>query len=251
MISKSEIKFVRSLKLKKYRQKYNLFVAEGDRNVSTMLTHGKLTLHKLFAISEWSNGFRNKVPSNKIIQCHSDDLKKLSALQTPPVVIGLFEIPTQEPLSDKYPNSVIYLDDIQDPGNMGTILRIADWYGINHIVRSEASADFFNPKVIQASMGSLGNVPLSTLSNDLFQLTFKEYYRIGAILDSPTKISIPRDKPICLVIGNEGQGISDSVQNCLTHHLCIAGSKNRVAESLNAGVATGIMCQILFGESLQ
>lgn len=250
MISKSEIKFVRSLKLKKFRQKYNLFVAEGERIIETILNHGSLSLHRLYVSPQWSDKIPAGMPSAKICHTEASYIKQASLLATPAPVMGIFEIP-EWPISllQEIPK-VLFVDDIQDPGNLGTIIRIADWYGINAVVRSTGSADFYSPKVVQATMGSLGHVACFTLDRERFGEVFSTHLKVGSIVTNDGHTPIKPTSKICLVIGNEGRGISPEITDVLNQVICIQGAKNKVAESLNAGVATGILCQMIFGPEL-
>lgn len=249
MISKSVIKHIQSLRLKKFRQKYDLFVVEGDKSVSTLIAQDRLQLNQLFASSDWIARDDTGVNTRSAIDCTKEELKRLSLLQSTPDVIGVFEIPEpDERLIDKVQN-VIYLDAIQDPGNLGTIIRIADWYGVDMVVRSPDSADFYNPKVVQSTMGSIGHVALETISQVDFKTAFDGFARIGASLSGDVT-SVNKAHKTCLVIGNEGHGLSHEVNSNLSARIKIPGAQNKRAESLNAGVATGILCQMIFGESL-
>ena len=250
MISKSEIKVIRSLKLKKFRQKYNLFVAEGERIIGTMLRHNSLSLHKLYVTSSWSGQLANSIPSEKIHFTEPSYLRQVSTLTTAPAVLGVFEIPAQETGQIANMGNVMYVDDIQDPGNLGTIIRIADWFGVAAVIRSTGSADFYAPKVVQSAMGSIGHVRCLTLSRVSFKSAFSNHYKVGAMLEATKNNTDKKEGPICLVIGNEGNGISSEIAKELNHAISIPGYSGRMAESLNAGVATGILCHKLFGEKL-
>jgi len=249
MVSKSSIKFVQSLKLKKYRQKYNLFVVEGEKSVQTLLSHDAASLHQLYAISAWIESSDTRVNPRMVETCTKEELKKLSLLSNPPDVLALWTIPQELPSALEDAEKVIYLDDVQDPGNMGTIIRIADWYGVDLVVRSVDSADFFNPKVVQATMGSIGSVGLLTLSKSDFAIHMASHHKVGADMNGAPTLQSHSEK-LCLVIGNEGHGVSDIIQSSLDERIHIAGADNRTADSLNAAVASGILSHILFGESL-
>ena len=249
MVSKSSIKFVQSLKLKKYRQKYNLFVVEGEKSVRSLLSQDVSSLHQLYAISTWLDSIDTRVNPRLVQSCTKEELKKLSLLTNPTDVLALWKMPEFDPNGLQKAKKVIYLDDVQDPGNMGSVIRIADWYGVDYVVRSVDSADFFNPKVVQATMGSISHVGLLTIAKEAFGAAFFDFHKIGADLNGSTSIEATAER-LCLVIGNEGHGIAPSILTALDERIQIAGAHNRTAESLNAAVASGILSHMIFGESL-
>jgi len=243
------IKLLNSLRQKKQRQKYHLFVAEGDKCITTMLDHRAYDVHRLFAISSWFENHDTRVSTDKAQICTKEELKKLSALKSTPDVIAVFEM--NEPDISILDNchSAIYLDEIQDPGNVGTIIRLADWYGIDTVIRSPDSADFYNAKVVQSTMGSLGHVRLLTLPQDDISEQLSEWSIIGASMtSSPSSTALTGKR--CLVLGNEGRGHSATTTSAFTHTIHIPGHPNRKADSLNAGVSAGILMQHLWGEDL-
>lgn len=242
------MKYVQSLKLKKYRQKYNLFVAEGQKAVDTIIRHNKLKIIRVFTMGSLTERYVSLLPDAAIDEVDVPDLKQLSILKTPPKVLALIEIPLNDPES-MLPGNVIYLDDIQDPGNMGTIIRIADWYGVPHVIRSSGSVDFYNPKVVQATMGSIGQVMPLTVDTSEFSRIFRNYCIIGTEIHPRERTTLP-DQPFCMVIGNEGHGTSYSIRQHIQHNIHIKGHPSRVADSLNAAVATGILCDRLLGSGL-
>jgi len=244
MISNSTIKLVQSLKHKKYRQKYNLFVVEGWKSISTVLSQEKLIVDRLFAIEQVD--IRNFRQQPDIIKATAADIKKISHLQTPSDAIALVRLKNEESSECVLGHRVIYLDDIQDPGNLGTIIRIADWYGFSTILRSPGSADFYGPKVVQSTMGSFVNLNLLTMDQKEL-LTQKNMQLVVTSLKGSDRLeSLSATEPICLVIGNEGSGISQLLLDNAQLNYTIAGATGRKAESLNAAVATGIMCDKLY-----
>ena len=252
MLSKSTVKFVQSLKLKKFRQKYNLFVAEGLKVVDTMLLHGGFNLSRVYSYSEEFNTRYESHIADRLVVSERSDLKKLSSQKNPSDVLAIFEIPEisieKKNLGDK---NVIYLDDIQDPGNVGTIIRIADWFGIDMVIRSSKSADFYNPKTIQASMGSLSAPNHFTLPTETFEEYFSDHIKIaGSVELNKSDIHLGHNK-YCLIVSNEGHGISEEINPLVDQYLHIPGAVNRSAESLNVAVATGILCNHLFDQSLK
>ena len=134
MVSKSRIKLIQSLRLKKYRQKYHLFVAEGEKCISTLLDHATYDLDQLYAISDWIAHNETRVTTRDVHVCTKIELKKLSTLKSSPSVVGLFQIKNDDLSMIDAIDGAIYLDDVQDPGNVGTIIRIADWYGIDMVL---------------------------------------------------------------------------------------------------------------------
>lgn len=240
MLSKAKIKYVNSLKHKKFRQKYNNFVAEGDKIAREILKHQMNAIEMVFATQQWVDN-QDTMPlhlNSKINIVTSTELKKISSLQTPNQVLLIVqqllmpELIVAEQLT-------LVLDRIQDPGNMGTILRIADWFGIRQVVCSAECVDVYNPKVVQASMGAFLRV--KTYHRDVIALCENTTLPIyGAVLKGENLFQIKPPKAGLIVIGNESKGISGALQNQLTHRITIPS--NGGAESLNAGVATGIIC---------
>ena len=248
MVSKSEIKLVQSLKLKKLRQKYDLFVAEGDKTVKTIIKHGGYEVDRVFVTEQLAPEYESLLGKELVKQADDRALKSLSHFKQPSGVVCLFK-------QTGYHNSemigtlkrALYLSDIQDPGNLGTIIRIADWFGIEGIACSLKTADIYNTKVVQATMGSLGHIPIAKIEEEDFSKIFKGYIKVGAVLSDKSQATFPKtNQSICLVIGNEGHGISPEIIAQLDIHIKIPGAENRVAESLNASVATGILCHQIF-----
>ncbi|MFT4536791.1 MAG: TrmH family RNA methyltransferase [Saprospiraceae bacterium] len=245
MVSNSTIKLIQSLKLKKYRQKYNLFVVEGWKSITTVLSQKEIIVERIFTSNPIDLKAYAQFP--EIIATKPSEIKKLSHLQSPTDAVALVKLHEANKKEVDYAKPMIYLDDIQDPGNLGTIIRIADWYGFGSILRSQGSADFYSPKAIQSSMGSFANLHLSTL--DKTDLLEQEEIQlvITSLHGSSSLDTLIIDQPICLVIGNEGKGVSQTLMDSATIKYTIEGSPNRKAESLNAAVATGIMCEKIYG----
>ncbi len=232
MLSKNQIKFVRSLELKKNRKREHLFVAEGPKVVGDLLRAGYHP-HSIFSTSPRQDG--------QLVT--EEELQRISFLQHPQEVLAVFEIPDEEqhPIN---PNGLsLALDGIQDPGNLGTIIRIADWFGINAIYCSHDTADVYNPKVIQATMGSIAHVPI--IYGDLVELISKASCPVyGTLLDGEDIYQQAITPNGIIVMGNEGNGISESVRPLVTHRLLIPNFSNspETAESLNVAIATAITC---------
>lgn len=243
MLSKAKIKYIHSLELKKNRTKENAFVAEGPKLVGELLGHFKC--HYLAAVPEWLEK-HPKVYAGEVTDTNQDELSKASFLKTPQEVIAVFELPSH-PISYSYPRTdlCLALDGVQDPGNLGTIVRLADWYGIEHIFCSPNTADVFNPKTVQATMGALARVqvhytPLTQLIDEMG----KDVPVYGTLLDGKDMYTQELSRNGLLVMGNEGNGISPEIEKLVTHRLYIPHypSDRPTSESLNVAVATAIVC---------
>jgi TrmH family RNA methyltransferase len=242
MLSKARIKLIHSLALKKKRSELTLFVVEGKKQVAELLT-SNLEITCLVATQQWVDEYNHQISNHiELITVSEDELKKVSQQQAPQQVLAVVKMPEpdtntlQSALKNEF---VLMLDGIQDPGNLGTIIRIADWYGITHIVCSHDCVDVFNPKTIQATMGSFMRISvwydnLQTLLNEVETPVY------GAVMNGTSLYQTQIEKQGILIIGNEGKGISDSIMPFITHHLTIPLVGQ--AESLNAGIATAIIC---------
>ena len=232
MLSKNQIKLVRSLELKKNRKKEGLFVAEGPKVVGDLLKAG-YHARMLFSTTER--------PDATLIT--DDELHKLSFLQHPQEVVAVFEIPQTSNSNLQTSNLSLALDGIQDPGNLGTIIRIADWFGISSIYCSLDTADVYNPKVVQATMGSIAHVPI--IYTDLHELLSHADCPIyGTLLDGNDIYQQELSPKGIIVMGNEGNGISAPIRKLITHKLLIPNfnPNSTTAESLNVAIATAITC---------
>jgi len=251
MLSKKNEQYIRSLSLKKFRQKYNNFIIEGDKMVSELLVQVPDKIERIFAISSWINQYDQKL--NKIgvpvQEVNERALKKISSLKTPNQVLAV--VRQWEP--DFQPNQLkgglsLYLDGIQNPGNMGTILRTADWFGIDWVICSPDSVDRFSPKVVQATMGALFSV--KSVRRNFEDLTLKKLNLpiYGAILKGEDLFRTSLKQEGLIVIGNEGQGIRSDILPFVDHPISIpAHHEDRGTESLNAAIATAIICATFRG----
>ncbi len=230
MISKNQLKAVRQLEMKKYRTREGLFVAEGPKVVGDLLRCG-FRPAMLFATPEWNGSDAQLVTD--------DELRKLSFLQHPQQVLAVFPIPDVQPAAQKSQLALV-LDGVQDPGNLGTIIRIADWFGISTIFCSEDTADAWNPKVVQATMGSIARVQIvyCDLQQLLKNTTLPVY---GTLLDGNNIYEQELKPEGYIVMGNEGNGISAPIRQLVTHRLLIPSFRPG-AESLNVAIATAITC---------
>ena len=243
MISKAIIKDIRSLHLQKFRQIYNKFVVEGGKACAEFIKTEKfkieavyLTENSIENYKEW-NGSEHYTP--EVIS--QKEMGQISALKTPSDILMVVEREEEKSqILAKSGTSAIYLDDVQDPGNVGTIIRLADWFGIDAVIRSPNSADFFNPKVVQATMGSMVNMHLITA--DLQEVCEYNKNIIGTYMQGAPIHEIKLPKDAILVMGNEGKGISCENEKFITNKVSIPGANSRLAESLNVAIAAGIIC---------
>ena len=241
MISKNQIKYIRQLELKKFRKRENCFVAEGPKVVGDLMK--RYQPKAIFATDEWHP---TTMPDTAILTRITDEeLHRISFLQNPQQVLAIFPIPEATSSVFHQPSSLsLALDGIQDPGNLGTIIRIADWFGIDTIYCSEDTADAYNPKVVQATMGSLAHVHI--IYGDLLQLFQSlppSYPVYGTLLDGNDIYQQSLSEEGIIVMGNEGNGISEAVRERVTHKLLIPNfHQGDSAESLNVAIATAITC---------
>ena len=239
MISKNQIKFIKQLELKKYRQREGLFVAEGPKVVGDLMTRYRPTA--IYATDDYTP------PCAAEVQRISDDeLRKVSFLQHPQQVVALFPLPSHQmlPPSASTTELTLALDGVQDPGNLGTIIRIADWFGINRIVCSEETADAWNPKVVQATMGSIARVDISYTDLSAWIDQQPEGTPVyGTLLDGDDIYAQELSEGGVIIMGNEGKGLTEKVRRRVTRRLLIPSyRKDDTAESLNVAIATAIVC---------
>lgn len=241
MLSKSYTKYIQSLHHKKFRDAEDCFIAEGPKIVMELLTIGKFKCEQLAGNKDWIN--ENEITIRKHYQgalqiTEAHELEKISALSTPNLILGVFKkAKDQTPVLKS--KIVIALDTIQDPGNLGTIIRIADWFGIEEIICSKDSVEVYNPKVVQSTMGSIGrvNVTYHNLEEILAKQNVISMY--AAALQGKNIKDVGKIKEGIIIIGNESKGISDEIMGMATIKITIP--KMGEAESLNAAVATGII----------
>lgn len=247
MISKNTIKLVRSLSIKKYREKEKLFLIEGDKMVAEII-NSNIKIKELLITEKFSlTPFDNSPGIEKISVVEKSDLKKISLLQSPQNSLAICRMPEKKPLPEHLNTGLsLFLDSIQDPGNLGTIVRICDWFGISRVFCSKETVDLYNPKVIQASMGSFHRV-------SVWESSFSEISKLAQKNNVPTYGAFMGGKNVygeqlpehaILVMGNEGNGISTEVEKQLDRKISIPNlsANSQKAESLNVSVATAILC---------
>lgn len=247
MLSKNNVKYIRSLKLKKFRQKYNKFVVEGDKIAQEMLQYENIKIENIYALPSWIKTNENllRFHNKKLIPASESELKKISFLSTPSEVFIVAECFADHFDSQEVVNGIsLFLDGVQDPGNMGTILRVADWFGIKNVFCSPQCVDLYNAKVLQATMGAFIRVNVPTLSFSTLVAEFPDLPVYGTVLKGENIFETKLAQKAIVVIGSEGQGISEEVMAQLDHKITIPSNGDDGAESLNAGVAAGIVCAI-------
>ena len=239
MISKNQIKYVHQLEQKKFRKREGLFVAEGTKVVGDLLK--RYQAHSIYAIPEWIAAHQD---ISGVVEVTPDELQRISFQQHPQQVLALFPLPSLSSLFTFHSSLAIALDGVQDPGNLGTIIRIADWFGISTIICSDDTVDAWNPKVVQATMGSLARVNIIYTNLPEFLDTLPSDYPVyGTLLDGDNIYTQPLTKEGLIVMGNEGNGISEAVRQRVNHRLLIPDFHDGdTADSLNVAIATAITC---------
>lgn len=235
-VSKSQIKHIRSLHQKKFRQRYHEFIVEGAKSVLEFL-QSDLKCTGIYANEENCTKFSKFVPNSMVYLSKDKDLEQLTAFKTHQGVLAVFEIPATKPISINE-EFILALDDIRDPGNLGTIIRLCDWFGLNQLICSTTCADAYNPKVVQASMGSLSRINVVYTDLDKFIEANHDFNLMLADMDGTDIKSVSFNKNI-IVIGNEANGISDYLKN--RKHTKITIPRKGRAESLNAAISAGII----------
>ncbi len=246
MISKAKIKYIRSLELKKNRLADNVFVAEGPKVVGDLLRVMRARL--IVATQEWMSCNESECHGAEIIEVSADELRKVSFLQTPQDVLAVFNMPDRNDTDNcvvPIGKLSLALDGVQNPGNLGTIIRIADWFGITEIFCSNDTADAFNPKVVQATMGSIARVSIRYVNLSVMLSTLPDGFPVyGTFLDGEDIYQQTLSDEGLIIMGNEGNGISHEVGRLINRRLLIPNfstSEDR-AESLNVAIATAITC---------
>jgi len=253
MISRSRLKYLSSLKIKKFRNEHRQFIMEGDKIVSDILKEGKTTIRQLLASREWLNMNNPLLTSRtgEITEADLTDLQRISSLETPPPVMALLDIAEHTlDINELAGGWCIALDTIQDPGNLGTIIRSADWFGIRHIICNEGCADYFSPKVIQASMGAILRVKVyyedlaGVMKNYASDTSLPVY---GTFMEGVPAYTIASEEKGMIVFGNESRGISEELIPLIQKRITIPPGKKGTShiESLNVASAVSIVCSII------
>lgn len=243
MLSKSKVKYIHSLELKKYRNEANAFVAEGNKLVSDMMQAFDCEL--LLAKPSWM-ATQGDLPVKELLVAEEEDIRKASFLKNPQDVLAVFKRPDWS-LDEADPaiQLIVALDGVQDPGNLGTIIRLADWFGIEHIVCSRDCADVFSPKTVQATMGALAHVQVHYTDLELF---LKKHAPVtplyGTFLNGENIYTQPLSDTGIIVMGNEGNGIRPEIEKLINTKLYIPNypADRETSESLNVAIATAVVC---------
>ncbi|HET8753528.1 MAG TPA: RNA methyltransferase [Salinimicrobium sp.] len=235
MLSKSQFKLITSLAQKKYRLKHQLFIAEGKKAIFELL-NSSLELHSLYTTEDIF-----EVENDKYFLLKEPELKKISRLSTPQTALALFQFPEiNEPKVDTL---VLALDGVRDPGNLGTIIRLCDWFGIKNLICSEDTVDCYNPKVVQATMGSIARVNIFyTDLPEFLQKKTSENAIFGSFMDGKNVYQEILEQKGILVMGNEANGISPEIESIVSKKISIPRfSESTETESLNVATATAIL----------
>ena len=242
MLSKNKIKYIRSLELKKKRKEEQVFVAEGHKLVGDLL--GYFPCKLLIATSNWLK-MNHSATANEIIEVTQEELSRASLQKTPQEVLAVFVQPSYDLNPEVIKSSLcLALDDVQDPGNLGTIIRLADWFGIEHIICSQNTVDVYNPKTIQATMGGIARVKVYYTSLPEFIHSLGDTPVFGTFLDGENMYEQPLSTNGLIVMGNEGNGIGKEVEALINRKLYIPNypQGKETSESLNVAIATAVIC---------
>jgi RNA methyltransferase, TrmH family len=244
MLSKNQVKYLHSLRLGKFRELNRVFIAEGVKLVEDLMK-SRFRIRIIYASPAWTGEHQRIIASQEFViqEVTEEELGKISNMVTPNEVLAVVSYADSAiPLQETFGNIILLLDRIQDPGNLGTIIRTADWFGVGQIFCSPDTVDLYNPKVVQATMGSICRVDVyyTDLGQFLLSLghTWKKY---GTISDGDNIYKAEPEFPAAIIIGNESKGISKEYLPLLTHRIGIP-SRSKGPDSLNAAMATGIIC---------
>ncbi len=234
MVSKSQIKLITSLEQKKHRTKTGLFVVEGKKGIEELLK-SHLQLHSIYTTQDIFN-----TPEYKTHLLSETELKKISKLKTPQIGLAIFNIPTKIEL--KLDGLVLALDGVRDPGNLGTIIRLCDWFGVESLVCSLDTVDCYNSKVVQATMGSITRVKIHYVDLALFLKQNNSHLKTGTFLEGENIFVTRMPKDSIVILGNEANGISGTIKNLVEKKINIPQFGNlKKTESLNVATATAVL----------
>jgi TrmH family RNA methyltransferase len=233
-VSKSQLKLITSLTQKKYRHKHKLFIAEGKKVVQELL-NSSLIVETLFCTED----FFTEISEDKIVRVSENDLKKISNLKTPNRVLGLFQVPDEKLAENK--GLIIALDAVNDPGNLGTIIRLCDWFGVRQLICSKDTVDCYNAKVVQASMGSLSRVSIHYLElSEYLKETDLPTFIADMSGEDVYRTQLPKEA--ILIMGNEANGVSDEIKKEVSNKISVPRfGERQETESLNVSTATAIL----------
>lgn len=250
MLSKNQVREIRALHLKKYREGQKLFIAEGAKTITEIVTQRPSMIVTLYAQRSFLEKFGELIIQNNVrtIEVTEDELRSISLQTTPNLVLAVCRQVKNTDTNDTGQSFSFFLDDVRDPGNFGTIIRLCDWFGARQLFCSPDSCELYNPKVIQASMGAFlrVNVIYSKLSELVARKNFRNVY--GAVL-SGNNIFDEHVQPGLIVIGNEANGISSDNLRHVTRAITIPAHDANGSESLNAAMATAIIASEFFRQA--
>lgn len=232
MLSKSQIKLIKSLKQKKYRLLHGFFVVEGVKTIKELL-QSNFKLYKLYTTKTFNIDAKDEILISEM------DLKRISYLTSPNTALAVFKIPEEKPINTN--GLIVALDSVRDPGNLGTIIRLCDWFGITNLVCSKKTVDCFNPKVIQSTMGSIARVNVNYV--DLLSFLNETNLPVfGAFMEGETVYTKQLTPKGILVMGNEANGVSKEIEAIINEKISIPRFGNlQATESLNVATATAIL----------
>jgi TrmH family RNA methyltransferase len=252
-LSRAQIKFLQSLKQKKYRQRYNKFAVEGEKIALELLREAPGEIDALYALPDWIREHEVLLGDAGVTPepLSPEDLARISSLQTPNRVYVLTGMGPPAPDPARVSRDLsLYLDGVQDPGNLGTILRIADWFGLAAVFCAPHCVEWANPKVIQASMGAFFRTPVAYLPLPDLLAQYPELPVWGTAMDGQSVYQAPFSAKALIVVGSESHGVSEETARQIGHWMGIPAYGPGGSESLNAAVATGIVCAVIRGRSL-
>lgn len=245
MISKATLSFLQSLKHKKYRLKYDKFLVEGDKIIFEAISDQSIHFDTIYCIPEKAELFVSYNVHPIVINAKT--MAKISNLSTPPGILAVGNMKKElEWEIFRKANQLIYLEDINNPGNLGTLLRTAEWFGFNHVVVSPNTVDLYNPKVIQASMGSFSRLSFKVATIEETKDQLPNVTFLGASLDGKNLFEYEPTFPLMILIGSESHGLKFETQELCNVNLRIPSAPGSKAESLNAGVAGALMMGYMF-----
>ena len=240
MLKSNEIKFIKSLYLKKNRDEKSLFIVEGEKIVSELI-NSDFVIDKVYATEAYYDLYSSKIKEEMLFKITQKELSRISNLKSPNNVLAIVKKKNIELDYDKIQGLTLVLDNINDPGNFGTIIRSCNWFNINNIICSNNTVDLYNSKVIQSSMGSLLRVDVFyTNLVDFFEKCSDNFHVYGAVLEGQDSKTVNVKPNSLLIIGNESHGISDALKQFIDTKITIKKFSDQI-DSLNAATATSIM----------
>jgi RNA methyltransferase, TrmH family len=239
MLGKQKAKYIQSLGQKKHRDTEGLFIAEGPKVIAELLQSIPQYVKEVYAVKDWLKENSNSNQKSKFIEISDEELEKLSQLKTPHQVVAVVQKFEQEKSIDVKGKVSLVLDTIQDPGNLGTIIRIADWFGVSQLICSYNCADIYNPKVVQATMGSIARVKVFYTDLASWLKQQKDIRIYATMLEGKDVAKMNALQEGLIIIGNESKGIHKEILELANEKITIP--RKGKAESLNAAVAVGIV----------